>query len=106
VLTEAFEVSDVLARLGGDEFVVFSVDFSMERLEALRGRLRALAERRTSRHGRAYRLSMSVGAALTTPGAPRSLNELLEGADAAMYEQKRARQAAGNVSIPPPVAAG
>jgi diguanylate cyclase (GGDEF)-like protein/PAS domain S-box-containing protein len=101
ILTEAFGPSDVAARLGGDEFVVFSVDFRESDLDALRGRLRALADREANRHGRPYRLSMSIGAAFTAPATPRSLAELLEGADEAMYQQKRARQAAGNVSIPP-----
>jgi GGDEF domain-containing protein len=45
---------------------------------------------------------MSVGAAYTDPQSPTPLNELLERADAAMYEQKRARHAAGGVSIRPP----
>jgi diguanylate cyclase (GGDEF)-like protein len=106
VLTEAFSPGDVVARLGGDEFVAFSVDFPANGLVTLRERLRALADRETSRHGRPYRLSMSVGAAFADPTSSRSLDELLEGADAAMYEQKRARQAAGNVSLPPRKPAG
>lgn len=106
VLTEAFGGGDVLARLGGDEFVAFSVDFASGELDLLRARIRAYADREASRHERPYRLSVSVGAAFTDPLAPRSLAELLEGADDAMYEQKRARQAAGNVSIPPKRGAG
>jgi hypothetical protein len=45
---------------------------------------------------------MSIGAAFADPVSQRSLLELLERADAAMHEEKRARQAAGNVSLPPP----
>jgi GGDEF domain-containing protein len=45
---------------------------------------------------------MSVGAALAEAGSTASLDELLERADAAMYEQKRARQAAGGISMPAP----
>lgn len=102
VLSAAFTRADVVARLGGDEFVVFSLDFTVFDLEPLRQKLRALADEQIARHARPYRLSMSVGGAFSDSSAPESLAHLLERADAAMYEQKRARQAAGNVSLRPP----
>lgn len=102
VLRAALGPSDVIARLGGDEFVAFSLDFSPAQLEALRQRIRALADAEVARNDRPFRLSMSVGAAFSEPGAPQSLAALLERADAAMYEQKRARRAAGGISIAPP----
>lgn len=102
VLGKALRESDVLARLGGDEFAAFVLDFTCLDLESLRMRLRGLADEATQDRARPYRLSMSVGAAYTEPGSRKSLGELLETADAAMYRQKRARQAAGNISIPPP----
>lgn len=102
VLGAAMSEGDVIARLGGDEFVAFSVDFSEARLLGLRQRVRSLADAQTSRFERRYRLSMSVGAAFDEPTCQRSLTELLERADAAMYEQKRLRHAAGGVSLLPP----
>lgn len=106
VLSSALEGSDVVARLGGDEFVAFALDVGPPRLELLRARLRELASARVAERARRFRLSMSVGAAFVDPGAqtvtPTSLEALLEQADTAMYQQKRARQAAGGVSIPPP----
>jgi hypothetical protein len=42
-----------------------------------------------------------VGGAFSDASSRKKLAELLERADAAMYEQKRARQAAGNLSAPP-----
>jgi diguanylate cyclase (GGDEF)-like protein/PAS domain S-box-containing protein len=101
VLTAAHNESDVVARLGGDEFVVFAPDFSERDLEALRLRLRELSDAETKRHGRSYRLSMSVGAAFM-PGSATSLEQLLDEADAAMYTHKNARRLAGGISIPPP----
>jgi diguanylate cyclase (GGDEF)-like protein len=106
VLKEALTRSDVVARLGGDEFVAFSLDFGSGKLEPLRRRLRALADEEVSRKQRPYRLSMSSGAAYTDPQNPESLAQLLERADAAMYEQKRARKAAGGVSMAPPGESG
>jgi diguanylate cyclase (GGDEF)-like protein/PAS domain S-box-containing protein len=102
VLGKALRESDVLARLGGDEFVAFALDFTALDLDGLRLRMRALADERTKERARPYRLSMSVGAAFGEAGSRKALGDLLEEADAAMYQQKRARQAAGNVSTPPP----
>jgi hypothetical protein len=45
---------------------------------------------------------MSVGGAFSDASTKTTLATLLEVADGAMYEQKRARRAAGNVSTPPP----
>jgi diguanylate cyclase (GGDEF)-like protein/PAS domain S-box-containing protein len=100
VLTAAHHELDVVARLGGDEFVVFALDFSERDLDRLRQRLRELSDAETGRHARAYRLSMSVGAAFI-PGSAASLEQLLDEADAAMYAQKNARRLAGGVSLPP-----
>jgi diguanylate cyclase (GGDEF)-like protein/PAS domain S-box-containing protein len=102
VLRAALAPSDVVARLGGDEFVAFSLDFSSDELDPLRQRIRSLADAVVTQNRRPFRLSMSVGAAFSEPDAPRTLADLLERADAAMYEQKRARHAAGGVSIAPP----
>jgi diguanylate cyclase (GGDEF)-like protein/PAS domain S-box-containing protein len=106
VLKEALTRSDVVARLGGDEFVAFSLDFISGNLEPLRRRLRSLADEEVARKHRPYRLSMSSGAAYTDAQTPESLAELLERADAAMYEQKRARKAAGGISMIPPAERG
>jgi diguanylate cyclase (GGDEF)-like protein/PAS domain S-box-containing protein len=102
VLSAGMRDADVVGRLGGDEFVVFALDFGPERLDMLRQRLRELADARVSDNARPFRLSMSVGAAFVDAAQPCSLEELLERADASMYSQKKARQAAGGVSIPPP----
>jgi diguanylate cyclase (GGDEF)-like protein/PAS domain S-box-containing protein len=104
VLTSGMREADVLARLGGDEFVVFALDFGASDLEPLRRRLRELADARVAAHARPFRLSMSVGVAFVDPAVRSTLEELLERADAAMYEQKNARRAAGSISIPPPAA--
>jgi diguanylate cyclase (GGDEF)-like protein/PAS domain S-box-containing protein len=103
VIRKSLREADVVARLGGDEFVAFSLDVDPTTLEALRLRLRQQADAIVVEESRPYRISMSVGAAYHQPGRERSLEDLLESADAAMYESKRARREAGGVSIPPPV---
>jgi hypothetical protein len=47
---------------------------------------------------------MSAGAAYIGAGSQESLVELVQRADASMYEAKRARSAAGGISIAPPLA--
>jgi diguanylate cyclase (GGDEF)-like protein/PAS domain S-box-containing protein len=102
VIRHSMRDADVVARLGGDEFVIFSLDLDDSGLEALRKRLRERADALVAERARPYRISMSVGAAYNEPASGRSLEDLLEIADAAMYETKRARQAAGGVSLLPP----
>lgn len=102
VLRAALRESDVVARLGGDEFVAFALDFGSPNVDLLRVRLRKLLDERVAEHARPYRLSMSVGAAFSKAGADKSVADMLDEADAAMYEQKNARRAAGGVSMPPP----
>jgi diguanylate cyclase (GGDEF)-like protein/PAS domain S-box-containing protein len=102
VLQKALHESDVVARLGGDEFVVFALDFTEVDVDGLRIRLRQLSDECVEEAKRPYRLSMSVGAAYSPVGSAASIDDLLEQADVAMYEQKNARRAAGNVSLMPP----
>jgi diguanylate cyclase (GGDEF)-like protein/PAS domain S-box-containing protein len=102
VLKKAFRAADVIGRLGGDELVAFALDFTEDSLDGLRRRLRDLADVRVTEHARPFRLSFSVGAALLEVGSGQSLTDLVERADVAMYEQKKARRAAGGVSLLPP----
>jgi diguanylate cyclase (GGDEF)-like protein len=104
LLNSVHHEADVVARLGGDEFAMFCLDFEPGDLAPLRQRLRALADREAERQGRNFRLSMSAGAAYIGAGSQESLVELVQRADAAMYEAKRARSAAGGISIAPPSA--
>lgn len=94
--------ADVVGRLGGDELVAFALDFTEDSLDGLRRRLRELADAHVIEHARAFRLSFSVGAAFLDLASEQSLSDLVERADVAMYEQKKARRDAGGVSLPPP----
>lgn len=102
VLRKSCREIDVIARFGGDEFVVFALDFDAAGLEALRTRARQVIGAINRSGDRPFFLSLSLGGAFFVPGSAETLEELLERADAEMYERKRARKARGDVSLPPP----
>ncbi|HEY3276798.1 MAG TPA: PAS domain S-box protein [Syntrophorhabdaceae bacterium] len=89
VLQNAFRGSDIIGRMGGDEFAVLTPYDTGADAEGLMDRARAAVEEYNGSGALPYRLSMSLGAALYDPEKPRSLDELIEAADAAMYRDKK-----------------
>jgi diguanylate cyclase (GGDEF)-like protein/PAS domain S-box-containing protein len=93
VLTRTFRESDVVARLGGDEFAVFALECDTDGIRIVRERLsQAVCDLNQSGIER-FQLSFSVGAAAYQPTSPLQLQDLLELADHAMYEEKHAHGA-------------
>jgi diguanylate cyclase (GGDEF)-like protein len=89
-LSELVRQADTLARLGGDEFVLLAPDIE----DPLDGPVRALADKCVAAiarpiewKGTAYTLEVSIGIAVSSPGADP--DSLLAAADKAMYEAKR-----------------
>jgi diguanylate cyclase (GGDEF)-like protein/PAS domain S-box-containing protein len=91
ILQAVFRDSDIIGRLGGDEFVVLALD-SGDIDDELRRRLRAVMRAHNAIVGRPYAIELSVGVARLDPHAPVSLDELMNLADAALYEEKRRRK--------------
>jgi len=90
-LSEAVRPSDVVGRLGGDEFVVICPGAAGGELRQIRDRIdHALAAPMLISAG-SLAASVSTGVAEGRLGDSAAV--LLERADAAMYEMKRARQA-------------
>ena len=89
LLNESFRASDIKARMGGDEFAVFlpnAVD-----MDVLRDKINRLIENSRSRLAdkyQAYRLSISVGAAILNK-EHADYDTLYQLADAAMYVAKQ-----------------
>lgn len=90
VLRSTFRDSDIIARLGGDEFVVLAADTGSS--ASIIHRLRQELGDRNEHDGYPYTLSFSVGAARFDPEDPPTIEELLQTADAMLYEQKRHRR--------------
>ncbi len=81
----------ISARIGGDEFVVLLLRAQEGAEERLALRIREELARINSESGRPYRVSMSLGFHRPKPGEPIQLEAILNQADAALYEAKRAR---------------
>ncbi|MFY9782208.1 MAG: sensor domain-containing diguanylate cyclase [Acidimicrobiales bacterium] len=90
LLQTTFRNSDIIARYGGDEFIVLLADTGDPRL-ALE-RLRAFLVSRNSHPSSGYPLAFSVGTSVLEPNGEESLEQLIEQADASMYEMKRKHQ--------------
>ncbi len=86
---------DLVVRLGGDEFAILVPDASTTVLEEV---VRRLEQRMTfdlsSHSGRAFDVSVSVGAAHSDAGRER----VLDSADQAMYRRKRERRSGRSIS--------
>jgi diguanylate cyclase (GGDEF)-like protein/PAS domain S-box-containing protein len=94
LLNATFRESDVVARVGGDEFCVLLTSDASDAWLAVRRLLVAIDEHHE--HAvveRPFRLSLSIGSATFEPENPRTIEQLMQQADHAMYANKRAKRA-------------
>jgi diguanylate cyclase (GGDEF)-like protein len=92
VIRSALRASDIPARYGGDEFAVLLPDTAHDAALRVADRIREAFAAASFDGGR--RRDVSVGLAIgaaTFPQHGRSVTELIAGADAGMYREKRAR---------------
>jgi diguanylate cyclase (GGDEF)-like protein len=94
VLKEAFRGSDIIARLGGDEFAVLAVEADTGAAQRPLLELEHELKELKARQELPYALSMSIGVARSNPNNDESIEELLQQADAFMYEEKRNKRKA------------
>ena len=93
ILRNSFRSADIIARLGGDEFTVFPIEAAAECAQILIARLDEQLQRHNyANQARGYRLALSVGIARFEPDSSWSIDQLLEHADKALYQQKRQRR--------------
>ena len=94
LLSATFRESDVVARVGGDEFCVLLTSDASEAWLAVRRLLVAMEEHHERAAGeRPFRLSLSIGSATFEPENPRTIEQLMQQADDAMYANNRAKRA-------------
>ena len=86
-LKGALRASDLAARVGGDEFAVLLEGAGREAADAAAAKLAGLLADPYQAGGRSLQISASIGVA-TCPGSGAGVEELLRGADEAMYRVK------------------
>jgi diguanylate cyclase (GGDEF)-like protein len=89
VVKDNFRKSDIVARIGGDEFAVLAIETSWAVSDIFAMRLKNNLVIHNEIEARPFELSFSIGFSYFDPGSPCSLDELIERADANMYEVKQ-----------------
>ncbi|MEO8357396.1 MAG: GGDEF domain-containing protein [Chloroflexota bacterium] len=88
LLRENYRESDIIARIGGDEFVLLPVGSSRDGVNIIGNRFNTLLSTYNRNSNNPWTLSAAFGLAYFDPALPSSLDELLDQADANMYQQK------------------
>lgn len=96
VIRDAVGADDLVIRYGGDEFLILSLAADASRWEERRKKINRQLTQIARRQQLPYYLGVSLGCAVSTPDAPLSIEEGLEKADRAMYENKKSRKAGLN----------
>jgi diguanylate cyclase (GGDEF)-like protein len=88
-LRAAIRDGDTVARLGGDEFAVIQTDVaSATDCEALARRLTEVLAPAIELEGKAFRIGVSIGIALSEPADAPTGQQLMHSADVALYQVK------------------
>jgi diguanylate cyclase (GGDEF)-like protein/PAS domain S-box-containing protein len=93
ILREVFRETDLVARLGGDEFVVLALEIPDVDTSATLDRFERQLDQFTRTAQRPYRVAVSIGVAQHGPESTETLTELLDRADAGMYQIKQQHRA-------------
>ena len=91
IMLDVFRDCDVIARLGGDEFVVMLLDSTQEGVGVVLDRFKAATASANARLKKPYDIEYSVGVANFPHDTEQSIEDMIQAADAAMFEDKKAR---------------
>ncbi len=89
VMRDVFRNSDVIGRLGGDEFVAMLTDTDKGHIDAIMTRFDKAIEEMNQNMNKPYKLTYSAGIASFSHQTDITLEQMIEQADAAMYDQKK-----------------
>ena len=88
-MRESFRTSDLFARLGGDEFVALLTNVNADEIKELIARFKDALQARCAALALPYTIGFSYGLVSYEPLKHSSVEDMLHGADSAMYENKR-----------------
>jgi diguanylate cyclase (GGDEF)-like protein len=103
IILSSVRDTDMVARYGGDEFVVVLPESNLEQAAFVAERVRRKIERNAFTGGRSLRLQLTASFGVATfPAHAQSPQQLVAGADAAMYEAKAAGKNCIRFAAEPP----
>lgn len=93
-LRETFRKSDLIGRFGGDEFPIMAMEADARTAGVIEKHLQENLSRHNEQTQSRYKLSLSVGSVYFDPeeASGCTVEELMEKADEALYERKRANK--------------
>lgn len=89
IMLESFRECDVIARLGGDEFVTMLVDCNDDQINTILKRFSEKIESANTTLDKPYTIEYSIGFANFSYDTDKSIDEMIQEADAAMYLDKQ-----------------
>ncbi len=101
LLTSRSRTGDLIARFGGDEFCLWLDEVSAEGALAKAGNLvEGISRLTTGENCEPAGLGLSIGIAVTDPRSEETVDHLLDRADRAMYETKKAGKGGYTTALP------
>lgn len=91
IMLESFRECGVVARLGGDEFVTMLVDCDDNEINTILKRFKTNIENANATLSKPYNIEYSTGVAHFSYDTDKSIDEMLQEADSAMYEDKQGK---------------
>jgi diguanylate cyclase (GGDEF)-like protein len=89
IMIGVFRESDIIGRLGGDEFVVMLTDCDTECLDKILSRFSQAIDQVNESLNKPFQIEYSVGVECFPHDTDSSIDEIIQSADEAMYEDKR-----------------
>ncbi|GIQ69128.1 diguanylate cyclase domain-containing protein [Xylanibacillus composti] len=94
VLKKAFGPDDIISRLAGDEFTVIVEGPTSLAGKTIRRNIEEETARMNQKHGKPFKLSISIGFAEYHPDHPCTFDKLMRLADEALYREKKGKKKA------------
>ncbi|MGK0465362.1 GGDEF domain-containing protein [Clostridium sp.] len=90
IIKESFGPDDIVARIGGDEFLIIAANKSTkDEINKISNNIKYNFDKYNSISKKPYKLSISLGFSVYTPTAKLSFDQLIQGADKELYNQKK-----------------